>query len=104
MTEIKRFDKEKNHYNANRAETLEKCKDIAFKAKNPEICSSADVVPIGMLIGPAVNSQQDIFNNYVLGACNWVGVKKAKEIGCFPNGYTPTFVTLEELEAFKLAK
>ncbi len=104
LNEITKWEKETNQYYSERAAALAQCNDIAFKTKNPETCSSASVVPIGILAGPAVNSQQDIFNNYVLGSCNWVDVKKAKEIGCFPKDYTPTFVTLEELKASKQAK
>jgi len=102
--EIEKYEKEKKQYNDRREKTLADCEDIAFKTKNPDKCNSAAAVPIGWLLGPTVNSQQDIFNGYVLGSCNWVGVKKAQEIGCFPKGYTPTFVTLEELEASKLAQ
>ena len=102
--EIENYEKEKKHYNDKREKILADCQDIAFKTKNPEKCSSAADVPIGWLIGPTVSSQQDIFNGYVLGSCNWVGVMKAQEAGCFPKGYTPTFVTLEELEASKRAQ
>ncbi|MBU3696759.1 MAG: hypothetical protein FGM13_08625 [Dechloromonas sp.] len=102
--EIENYEKERNQYYDKREKTLADCEDMAFKTKNPEKCSNAAVVPIGWLLGPTVNSQQDIFNGYVLGGCNWVGVKKAQEIGCFPKGYIPTFVTLEELEASKLTQ
>lgn len=108
-TALKDFEKKRNQYYVDRAETLERCEDIAFKTKNPEKCSSAAVVPLGMSLGPMVNSQQDLFNGYLFGSCNWVGTKKALEMGCFPNGYTPTFITAKELdasrwEAFRLAR
>lgn len=102
LTQLKDFEKKQNEYRLIRAENNTRCEDIAFKTKNAEKCSEAAVTPIGMSLGPIVNSQQDIFNGYLLGACNWGGIEKSREIGCFPNGYTPTFITAKEVEETRL--
>lgn len=81
-----------DEYWANRKKTLNLCKDIAFKSKNPETCKRATLTPIGISVGPTAPPQQLLYERYVMGECGRVGVGRAKELGCFPKRYEPMVV------------
>jgi hypothetical protein len=83
--EVRRIEEEDRQRYASRARTREMCKDVVYRTRNERECLAAQST-LGLMNTEQPRSKEQIFEDLLLGDCNYIGGDRQKllQAQCLP--------------------